>query len=57
MQCFFDAWNKQQQYKCKGFHVVDFGSEEPNDDTCSINGNGGFEKKAVKFEARERERE
>ncbi|CAN7058548.1 unnamed protein product [Brassica rapa subsp. trilocularis] len=41
LQCFLESWNKQSEAVLKGFHVVDFGSGDQNDDTCAICGDGG----------------
>ncbi|KAL0742189.1 hypothetical protein Bca4012_083702 [Brassica carinata] len=41
LQCFLESWNKQSEAALKGFHVVDFGSGDQNDDTCAICGDGG----------------
>ncbi|CAA7041806.1 unnamed protein product [Microthlaspi erraticum] len=41
LQCFLESWNKQSEPVLKGFHTVDFGSGDQNDDTCAICGDGG----------------
>ncbi|CAH8298141.1 unnamed protein product [Eruca vesicaria subsp. sativa] len=41
LQCFLESWNRQSEAVLKGFHVVDFGSGDQNDDTCAICGDGG----------------
>ncbi|KAJ0234447.1 Acyl-CoA N-acyltransferase with RING/FYVE/PHD-type zinc finger protein [Hirschfeldia incana] len=41
LQCFLESWNKQSEAVLKGFHDVDFGSGDQNDDTCGICGDGG----------------
>ncbi|XP_024007124.1 uncharacterized protein LOC18012680 isoform X1 [Eutrema salsugineum] len=41
LQCFLESWNKQSETVLKGFHIVDFGVGEQNDDTCAICGDGG----------------
>ncbi|CAN8323494.1 unnamed protein product [Cochlearia groenlandica] len=41
LQCFLDLWNKQTEPLRKGFHFVDFGDGDQNDDTCGVCGDGG----------------
>ncbi|XP_042754537.1 uncharacterized protein LOC111902148 isoform X1 [Lactuca sativa] len=41
MQCQIDAWNKLGELEQKGFYIVDVDGDDPNDDTCSVCGDGG----------------
>ncbi|CAH1444074.1 unnamed protein product [Lactuca virosa] len=41
MQCQIDAWNKLGELEQKGFYTVDVDGDDPNDDTCSVCGDGG----------------
>ncbi|VVB01558.1 unnamed protein product [Arabis nemorensis] len=41
LRCFLESWNKQSESQLKGFHFVDFGVGDPNDDTCANCGDGG----------------
>ncbi|CAI9303180.1 unnamed protein product [Lactuca saligna] len=41
MQCQIDAWNKLGELEQKGFYSVDVDGDDPNDDTCSVCGDGG----------------
>uniref|UniRef100_A0A0D9WW20 PHD-type domain-containing protein n=1 Tax=Leersia perrieri TaxID=77586 RepID=A0A0D9WW20_9ORYZ len=41
-QCLLDAWKKESQSEKKGFYKVEPGdSDDPDDDTCGICGDGG----------------
>ncbi|CAH2079556.1 unnamed protein product [Thlaspi arvense] len=41
LECYLESWNKQSETVLKGFHTVDFGVGDQNDDTCAICGDGG----------------
>ncbi|KAL7123972.1 hypothetical protein ABFS83_14G017300 [Erythranthe nasuta] len=41
LQCQIDAWNSQDEDLRKDFHSVDIDSDDPDDDTCGVCGDGG----------------
>ncbi|KAK9146648.1 hypothetical protein Sjap_006551 [Stephania japonica] len=41
LQSHIDAWNKQEKRESSGFCLVDCDCADPNDDTCTLCGDGG----------------
>ncbi|KAL7081088.1 hypothetical protein ACP275_14G017700 [Erythranthe tilingii] len=41
LQCQIDAWNSQDEDLRKDFHSVNIDSDDPDDDTCGVCGDGG----------------
>ncbi|XP_055813515.1 uncharacterized protein LOC129883004 [Solanum dulcamara] len=41
LECLVDAWNRQGESDREDFHTVNADSDDPDDDTCGICGDGG----------------